>query len=269
MPTGRERVREIRVPVPVLVAVLVTAAAAVWASWTEAEYYSARSVPGSWQYPIQAALGLPYAVAGGLVLRRRPRDAVGWTLLAVGLTMQLARAETAQALGRGAAGGDSWADRPLGLPLTALAVATVLCAIGLIPVLTAGAARPGRVRLGRGAMLVLVTGALLLTASVVDTAIRGAGALELAGTPAARPAWMVWVPLVLYLAGAVTCWAVLVAAMRGSARRPVALVLLAGAMVLVTSALSGGLIRMLGLTLAPFLVMLARTRTPPRASSPT
>src|SRR5690606_3465519 len=96
MPTGRERVREIRVPVPVLVAVLVTAAAAVWASWTEAEYYSARSVPGSWQYPIQAALGLPYAVAGGLVLRRRPRDAVGWTLLAVGLTMQLARAETAQ-----------------------------------------------------------------------------------------------------------------------------------------------------------------------------
>ncbi|MFC7404146.1 hypothetical protein [Georgenia alba] len=244
----------------------VTLAAAAWGGWTEASYHLERQI-SEWPVRMLAGmLGVPYALAGAMLLWRRAADRVGWLLLLFGVTMQLARTETSLAMLREPTSGDAidvWEQRPFGPPLTALVTVVTLVVLGLLPYLVATAPRRYRWHpvLVRGAPVVLAAGSLLLTVQFMASSIDATWDSPIEGGTMDQPAWIVWGPAVVYLVGLLTCWVLLLARLvRGPRRGCPALVLLAGAVALVPQWSGSEVLVLLGLTAAPFLVLLARLR---------
>lgn len=171
----------------------------------------ARDSPEGWAVAlIGVALtiaGVGWALAGAVLVWHRPRNRLGWVILAVGTVTQFSLTEEALHRVGGPASAtlaNPWEGRAVGLVLTVVVGGAVFALLGLLPALYPTGALPSSVWV-LPAVLVLC-GAVLLEVQWLCGAL-GAGWDWPFATRAERPhPTVVWAPFTIYAAGVLMSW---------------------------------------------------------------
>ena len=142
-------------------------------------------------------VGLSWAAIGGVLTWLRPRNAVGWLMLVVGVLTQvgLSGAAFARSGGFGWLGRpDAWTDRPAGLAISLIGGFAIYVMIGLLPVLYPTGALPSKA--WRWPSIAVIAGAGLMQAQWLLEQLE----------PVSGPTILPILPILVYAGGILVIW---------------------------------------------------------------
>ncbi|MFD1505717.1 hypothetical protein FE374_01045 [Georgenia yuyongxinii] len=199
---------------------LVSLVAAVWGGWAEWQHRAGEPTSIALVQVALSLVGLGWAAIGAVLTWLRPRNVLGWLMLVVGTTTQVALAE--ESLARlGVLGGDPahpWDGRGAGLALTIVGGFLIFALLGLLPVLYPSGRLPGP--RWRAPTVAVLTAAALMQVQWLLAALDDAWAWPFSAAPhSTQPVWLVWAPTAVYAAATLAVWTGCVARLV-RARRP-------------------------------------------------
>ncbi|TRW44515.1 ATP-binding protein [Georgenia yuyongxinii] len=187
---------------------LVSLVAAVWGGWAEWQHRSGEPTAVALVQVALSLVGLGWAAIGAVLTWLRPRNVLGWLMLVVGTTTQVALAEESLArlgvLGGGPA--HPWDGRSAGLALTVVGGFLIFALLGLLPVLYPSGRLPGPG--WRAPTVAVLTAAALMQVQWLLAELDDAWAWPFSPAPhSTQPIWLVWAPTALYAAATMAVWA--------------------------------------------------------------